>query len=69
MGQINGAETIAKAETKPQRKMIAYWAADAIWGKHRVSDESWLPAIHLDHSRDLKSAWSHCSRHPRFPSA
>lgn len=26
MGQINGAETIAKAETKPRGKMIAYWS-------------------------------------------
>lgn len=26
MGQINGAETIAKVETKPRGKMIAYWS-------------------------------------------
>ncbi|GED58702.1 DoxX family protein [Brevibacillus formosus] len=26
MGQINGVETIAKAETNPRGKMIAYWS-------------------------------------------
>lgn len=26
MGQINGVETIAKAETNPRGKMMAYWS-------------------------------------------
>ena len=85
MSKIAGAETTAKVESQPRGKIIAYWIVTLLLaaalmlsgigqlmqygGNVELVTNTWLPIIHLDHSRDLESAWSHCSRRARFSSA